>query len=131
MPLLDEVSTYLQSQGVGTVNRDLFLGLRPAEPPECLTLAEYAGNAMTYVQERADPLYESPQLQVIARSADYMRARTLAKSAWSVLARLTNSILSGTRYLSIRPNSSPALIGRDQNGLILIGFNCTVEKEVS
>jgi hypothetical protein len=131
MPVLDELGTYLQAQGVGILQRDIFLGVRPASPDECLTLAEYPGGAPEYVQESASPRHESVQIQIVSRGVEYQRVRLLASLAWSALSRVTNSTLSGVRYLSIRPSSSPAPIGRDSNGQLLIGFNCTVVKEAS
>ncbi len=131
MAVLDELGAYLQAQGVGVVGRDLFLGLRPEQPDECLTVAEYPGNASTYFQNVSSPVLESPQIQISSRSIDYQSARSRAKSAWDALGVVTNQTLSGVRYISIRPSSPVAMIGRDSNGRALIGFNCTVVKEVS
>jgi len=131
MPVLDEIGALLQTGGVGVISRDLFLGLRPEQPDECLTVGEYPGNASTYVQNIATPLHESPQIQISSRGMDYERTRAKAKAAWDVLNHVTNQLLSGTRYVSIRPSSPVALIGRDQNGRVIVGFNATVVKEVS
>jgi hypothetical protein len=131
--LLDEVGAYLEAQQVGQKGNDLFLGTRPEDPDyTILTVSEYPGMAPEYQNDGAStgPVRERPQLQIIGRGADYESVRAKVQQAWVALSRVTNQLLSGVRYLEIRPNSSPALIGRDQNDRVLIGFNASVTKEV-
>lgn len=131
--LLDEVGTYLQQQQVASLDRDLFLGTRPEEPEfTILVVSEYPGMAPEYQNDGSStgPARERPQLQVMGRGRDYESVRALVQSAWVALSRVTNMVLSGKRYLEIRPNASPALLGRDQNDRVLIGFNASVVKEV-
>lgn len=131
MATLDELALLLEANSVGHDGVDLFKATRPETPDVCLTLTEYPGNAPLYVQESPAPKHENVQVQVMARGGDYPQARSLAYSAWAVLSRVTNQTLSGVRYLSIRPSSSPALVGRDGNDRVLVSFNLTVEKEVN
>lgn len=129
MSLLDDIGDYLDLAGVGVVGVTLFLGTQPDTPSECVTVLEYPGNAPEYLQDSTVPAIESPQIQVLARGMSYVAARATCQEAWDVLSTVTNEVLGTTRYLSIRPNGSPAPLGRDNNDRFLIAFNATVRKE--
>lgn len=131
MSMLAEVGAFLDGLGVGAEGVDLFLGSRPEEPDTCLTLYEYPGGPPEYVQSSHNPSAEVTSLQVVSRARKYQDAHSFAARAWTALAPVTNATLSGTYYRSIRPNGSPAIMGRDSNDRILVFFNATIEKEVS
>jgi len=130
--LLTDMALYLEAQGVAKRGNDLFAGTRPEEPDQVLTVWEYPGMAPEYQNDGAStgPVRERPQLQVMGRGKDYESVRAMVQSAWIALGRVTNQVINGTRYIEIRPSSSPALIGRDSNDRVLIGFNASILKEV-
>jgi hypothetical protein len=66
----------------------------------------------------------------MGRGENYESVRAMVQAAWVALGKITNMTLSGHRYIEVRPSSSPALIGRDANDRVLIGFNASVIKEV-
>lgn len=127
---LTEIGDYLQSLGFGVQNTDLFLGILPDGPDELIVLTQYYGNAPEYIQERMLPNAESLQLQVVIRSRRYEVAEAKAYRVWRALASVTNQTLGGTKYRSIKPNGSPALLSYDASERVRIFFNATVEKEV-
>lgn len=131
MSTLDELATRLQSAGVGVVGATLFKGRRPPAPDACVTINEYYSNAPEFILASSVPNAERPQVQVMARGTDYEATMAKAKAAWSSLAAVANMTLSGTFYRHILVNGSPAHIGNDENDRFLIGFNVTVEKDVS
>jgi hypothetical protein len=130
--LLTELANFLEQQNVAKKGRNLFVGTRPEEPDELITLHEYPGMAPEYQNDgrSAGPVRERPQVQVMGRGKDYESVRALVQSAWVVLSKVTNQTIGGVWYQEIRPSSSPALIGRDANDRVLIGFNASVVKEV-
>jgi hypothetical protein len=132
--ILNELAHYLETENVARLDSNLFLGLRPEDgPDEILTLHEYPGMAPEYQNDGANaggPARERPQVQVMGRGKDYESVRAMVQAAWVALSRITNRTLDGVRYLEVRPSSSPALIGRDGNDRVLIGFNASVVKEV-
>jgi hypothetical protein len=130
--MLDEITTYLESQNVAVFGRNLFAGTRPEEPDEVLVVLEYPGMPPEYQNDGSStgPVREQPQIQVTARGHDYESVRQLIQAAWVALSKVTNQVLTGKRYLSIRPTSSPAAIGRDSNDRVLLSFNASVYKEV-
>lgn len=130
MATLDELKAYLVTALVAD-DDVIFMGSSPDFPDDVLVIFEYPGNAPEYVQNSFDPAVEKPQIQVVARSKRYELAKAMADKAWVALARVTNTTLSGTRYRSVRPNGSPGLVGRDSGDRLRVGFNASVEKEVS
>lgn len=132
MAMLDELADYLEGFGVGSQAGPaptLYKGSRPDDPDDVFVIYTYPGNAPEYVQESFTPTWERPQIQGLARSKSYEDAERRARLAWSILSSVTNATLGGTRYRSIRPNGSPALIGRDASDRVLVAFNATVERE--
>lgn len=127
MATLDELKAHMVAHGLNA--SIIFRGSQPDEPDIVFVLYEYPGNPPEYIQESFDPQWENPQIQVVARARSYDVAREMAQQAWSIFASITNADLSGVRYRSVRPNSSPFLIGRDPNDRLRVGFNMSVEKE--
>lgn len=130
MSALTDVAELLESRGIGVRGETLFLSTRPDDPDELICVFQYRGRPPEYVQESYMPIAEYPQIQIVTRSYDPERAEELAYKAWRAIAAITNATLSGTRYRSIRPDASPALLGRDASERILFVFNAAVDKEV-
>lgn len=128
MSMLNELSDYLAGQGI---TDPIYLGSRPDSPDTLLALYAYPGNPPEYVQESFAPVRERPQIQVVAKALEYEDAEDLIYRAWYALAAITNADLGATRYRSVRPDMSPALLGRDKNDRILLFFNAAVDKEVN
>lgn len=131
MSALSDLGQYLETAGIAVQETDLFLGSLPDYPDHCLCIYQYSGGMPDYIQDSFTPSVEKPQIQVVARDLRYEVAEALAYQAWMSLAAINNATLSGTRYLNVRPNGSPALMRRDTNDRLLVSFNATVEKEVS
>ena len=132
MPLLDELRTHLEGQGLTNVKT----GVLPTTPDAVVALFETPGFAPVHTQGgggAGSAKLEQPGVQVIVRAArsDYATARSTAKTAFSKLDGLTSVVLTGTRYLSIFAQNAPHLIERDDNERVLIGFDLQVVKEPS
>jgi hypothetical protein len=69
--MLKEICAYLQSQGAGTLETNLFWGLMPDQPDNCIALFEYAGSPPDLHWNG-----EYPGLQVRVRDTSYAAART-------------------------------------------------------
>ena len=68
--MLTEIGAYLATQNIGTVGTDIFLGLMPDQPDNCIALFEYAGSPPDLHWEG-----EYPRLQVRVRDKSYAAAR--------------------------------------------------------
>jgi len=134
MALLDEVATYLQDTvSAGTIGTSLFKGIMPTTPDVCVAVYEYGGLAPDHGFGTAAISVEYPRIQIVVRGAaqDYDGPRDRAETIYQALAKVANTTLSSTQYLSIDPIQSPFLLRRDANGRVEIVFNCQVIKGLS
>ena len=69
--MITEIGAYLATKSIGTVGTDIFLGLMPDQPDNCIALFEYAGGPPDLHWAG-----EYPGLQVRVRNKGYAAART-------------------------------------------------------
>ncbi len=122
--MLNEIGTYLQTQGVGQLSKDMFLGLMPDQPDNCIALFEYAGSPPDLHWNG-----EYPGLQVRVRNKSYAAGREKIQRIYELLHGLHNQILSGTRYLLIKARGSPEVLKRDNNNRVELFVNFEIIKE--
>lgn len=122
--MLSEIGAYLATQNVGTVGTDIFLGLLPDQPDNCIALFEYAGSPPDLHWNG-----EYPGLQVRVRNTSYAAARTKIGEIMTALHGLHEQTLSGTRYLLIKARGSPEILKRDANNRVELVVNFEVMKE--
>jgi hypothetical protein len=127
MALLDALGAFLVTEGVGTLGTNIFLGLMPDTPDECVVLYEYGGGApgQVFGSDNATP-WESSSVQVMARSATYAAARTKARAAYAALQKVANETLSGISFLRVDPVQSPFFVQRDENRRVYFSANYRV-----
>lgn len=128
--LLDDIGNYLQSEGIGTIGTDIFLGLLPDTPDNCVALLEVEGKP-PYLAYGVDE--ERPVLQVKVRNTQYAAGRSKIEDVVTLLHVLHNTTLGGKRYLSIVAAQSPYSMGYDTSDLIVrhllvVNFNITKER---
>lgn len=129
--LLDELSAYLQAQGIGTAGTDLFSGILPDVPDACVSLHEYGGVGPVHTLGGGNAKYERPRVQVVVRATTYSAARTKIETIYKLLDKLANTTLSSVRYLSIDAVHSPAFMERDANNRVKMFVNFQIHKELS
>jgi len=122
--VLTEIGAYLATQNVGTVGTDIFFGLMPDQPDNCIALFEYAGSPPDLHWNG-----EYPGLQVRVRDKSYAAARTKIGEAMTALHGLHEQTLSGTRYLLIKARGSPEILKRDNNNRVELFVNFEIIKE--
>lgn len=122
--MLSDIGNYLQAQGIGTLGTNIFLGLMPDEPDNCIALFEYAGSPPDLHWSG-----EYPGLQVRVRNKSYAAARTKIGEAMTALHGLHEQTLSGTRYLLIKARGSPEVLKRDNNNRVELFVNFEIIKE--
>jgi hypothetical protein len=123
--MIDDIATYLAGQGIGTVGTNLFKGMLPASPDNCVALFEYGG-------ERPDLVgtyVERPKLNVRVRNTSYSAGRSACGSIIEDLHTVGDTTLSGTRYLYIMALQSPIYLGRDGHERAEWSINFQVVKE--
>lgn len=122
--MLSDISTYLKNQGVGTPGTDIFLGLMPNQPDNCIALFEYAGSPPDLHWNG-----EYPGLQVRVRNKSYAAARAKIGEVAKKLHGLHEQTLSGTRYLLIKAHGAPEVLKRDNNNRVEMFVNFEIIKE--
>lgn len=122
--MLREIGAYLATKSIGTVGTDIFLGLMPDQPDNCIALFEYAGSPPDLHWNG-----EYPGLQVRVRNKIYAAARTKIGEAMTALHGLHEQTLSGTRYLLIKARGSPEVLKRDANNRVELFVNFEIIKE--
>jgi hypothetical protein len=96
-----------------------------------LSLIETGGTGPEYVQNQANPAYQRPALQVVARAKNYVVARGMIAVAYNVLANKRNQTLGSVWYRSIRPLQEPFDIGLDDRQRARCAFNVLAVKRPS
>lgn len=122
--MLTDIGTYLKNQGIGTPGTDIFLGLLPDQPDNCIALFEYAGSPPDLHWNG-----EYPGLQVRVRNISYAAGRAKIGEVVDLLHGLHEKELSGTRYLLIKARGSPEVLKRDSGNRIEFFVNFEIIKE--
>jgi hypothetical protein len=122
--MLNEIGGYLQAQGAGTLGADIFLGLMPDQPDNCVALFEYTGSPPDLHWNG-----EYPGLQVRVRNKSYGSGRAKIGQVIRELHGLHETTLSGTRYLLIKARGTPEVLKRDANNRIELFVNFEIIKE--
>ena len=122
--MLKEIGTYLQTQGIGTLGANLFLGLMPDQPDNCIALFEYAGSPPDLHWNG-----EYPGLQVRVRNKSYAAGRAKIEEVVTELHGAHELTLNGTRYLLIKARGNPEVLKRDNNNRVELFVNFEIIKE--
>lgn len=135
MPLASDVATYLAGTTLGlTAGGNLFAIPFPeaTTSDQAVCLIEYPGEAPEHAAgaSLSAPLYERPRFQVIVRDATSAAAacRALAESIYVALDGLSDTTLSGTRYLQVRAIQSPFYLSMDGQNRHRFVCNYAAEK---
>ena len=115
--LLDEVVSYLVSQGMGTFGIDLHIGFEPDTPLNTVTLYPTGGEPPKAVGGK-----EFPTMQVRVRNEVYPDGYDKAEAIYGVLHRQRNFL--NTFYgRCFAMQSSPMFIGKGKNGEFIFTQN--------
>ena len=133
--LIDDVADVVSSGGAGTVGTTIFKGILPDLPDACVAVMESGGFPPVHTMN-ANPgtaVVERPRVQIVCRAArdDYEAARTKAHDVMKLLDGLGERSVNGTTYKWIAAVQSPFLMGRDENGRVLISTNYDVVKALT
>lgn len=127
MALLEDIGTYLEAESIGTQGTDLFIGMMPDEPDNCVAIYQYSGlapvKAMTIVP--GEYVMEQPRVNVMVRNSSFQNAQAKAQAVFDALGGY-----SAGNILFIDALQSPYQLGPDQNNRQLIGCNFEVTKAI-
>lgn len=102
-----DIAAYLQTQAIGTLNTDLFIGFLPDAPDAAIAIYDTAG--------RPSEIHgiDRPNFQVVVRDTSYLNASTKIESIQTLLQNTTNTTINGTFYADISNLQSPFSAGYD------------------
>ena len=113
--ILESIGDYIQSNSLGTLGTNLFLGKMPATPDYCITVYEYEGMEPHETMGAAPYSIDKPRIQVVVRAArdDYPAARDGLNAIRVLIAGITDTTISGTRVLRVTSIGSSIPLGLD------------------
>ncbi len=135
MSLLPEVAAYVEANStaftLGGSTGSLHISIMTDAMPDTVTVlydAPGVATAHTFSTGTVGKAYEQPGLQVLARSTSYATAKGNADVVYTMLDGLSNTTMTGVRYLSIDADQPPFPIGRDDNERHLVSCNFSIKR---
>jgi hypothetical protein len=108
--LIDQLASYLQTQGQGTVGSTIFKVHRPSSPVACISLHPTGGYPADGYTRR-----EKPTVMIQARASTPAAALSKGYSVYGLLHGKQHLDLSGGIFaLTIEAAGSPAYVGTEQ-----------------
>jgi len=120
---LTELSTYLQYSAIGTVGIDIFSGIMPGSPTNCVAVYASGGS-----RSADDPLVK-PNLQVLIRNSRNSSAKTKTDSVFSVLDNKWNFLTTFEGRCLADHQPGPNYRDQNNNVIYTLNFSC-IFKEV-
>lgn len=111
MTLLEELATYLQTNGAGTLATDLFISYAPPDVCPCVVLIDTGG-----MTPSVDLPTKEPTFQVFIRSTGYEAGKTKLDTIRTLLHQKRNTTLTTTFYYYIYALAEGGHIGRNEAG---------------
>lgn len=133
--MLSDIGEYLQTKGVGTIGKDIFVGCFPKTPDNCLALLDFEG-----LSENRQAGIQMPGLRLAARwKEDYLYAPEILNAAHSVLKQIgyeennetaSGVIINGRQYFHVwAAFSGFEPMEPDEDGRMYISKNYYIAKE--
>lgn len=130
--ILEALGDHLQTNAVGTLGTNIFLGKMPASPDYCITLYEYEGVAPMESFGGNPYDIDMPRIQVVVRAArdDYPTARDAVNTIRGILADITDVTISSTKVLRVASLGAFIPLGLDDKDRprIAANFQAYVER---
>lgn len=127
---LDEIADKLATAGVGTVattsnTGDIFIGILPATPDNCIALFGLPGS--TIGDQREVAALQFPRFQVVARNVSYASASTKLQAVRTALHGIYDVQLANWRVLRCHAEQEGGPIGEDDQGRFEFTVNFVAE----
>lgn len=130
---IEDVATFLQAQGFGTVNVDIMEGVMPDQqthPNAVLAVVPAPGRPSLLTSDNTPKVYKA-YAGVGLRFRDapniWFAPWQRANEIWRMLDQTFGVVIGSTYYDNFKPRMPPFTIGgKDETGRWLIGFDCDV-----
>lgn len=111
---LDELLDYLDENGIGTVNTDIFMGKMPPNPSDCVVIKGNPTGRNTPASEI--PIMEYPRFQILVRASNYGDGAAKLREVRTLLHGKLNFWLPHFRVLIIQCEQDGGPLGQDDQG---------------
>lgn len=121
MRLVDNLAQYIEDNTSLTEATDLFIGIMPASPDNCVMIDQTGG----VEAEREVPI-EQPTIQVTVRNTAYPDGLDLIKTIYDLIHQAKDNITletGGVDTMTIFAMGEPAHIGQDESQRHLFSVN--------
>jgi hypothetical protein len=120
---LENIAEYLDDQNVGTAATDIFVGVQPASPDDCVTILGGVGlPPNTNIME-----LEFPRFQVIVRNKDYSLGDAKLREIRALLHVKIGLQLTDFYILRCHAQQDGGPIGEDNKGRYEFSINFYAE----
>lgn len=117
----DDIADYLETEGVGTVGTDIFVGKVPAEPANLIAIVPGNGGTAQPNMYIADFIY--PRFQIFIRNEDFSAGADKLAEVRAALHCKIGLALNNHRALRIHAQQEGGPIGDDGQGRTEFSIN--------
>ena len=125
MSWIEDIGTYLQTSGIGTVGTDIFYTGFDASVHNCITLYTQPG-LPEEIYLTKDLTLRKPELGVRVRNSSDSAAYQKAYDIYNLLDMLVNTPLGSTRFKRIKAIADPFFLEQDLNYYYIYSINFNV-----
>lgn len=123
--MLDDLVSYMDGNGIGTVGTNLFRSYMPTSPVNCVAVIETGGP-----QPNKELPLKKPTFQVLIRNSSYSAGKTKLNAVRSLLQQKSQTQIGSTFFLYILAISEGGHLGRDERGADQFSINFICETRV-
>jgi hypothetical protein len=128
----EDIGTYCATQGHGTVGTDIFFNdfpSKPGYPDHLIVFSDTGGFPPDHAMgsNAVNPVFENPSLQVLLQTNDPESGFDTLYSIYKLLDGYSGT-LDSVEYLLVTAESSPFLIGKDENDRHRFACNFLIER---
>lgn len=109
-----------------TYGTDLFIGLEPSTPPDCVTIFDTPGTAKDLTLDQQS--YGRPSVQIRVRNQGYTAGWAVIEAIETALHGRAHETWNGALYTVIRTASGPSLLEWDNNNRVKLVLNLNLQR---
>lgn len=123
----DDIRALIESNTSLVLGTDLFVGIQPDTPSNCITVADTPGMPREYTMTPGTEYYK-PSVQIRSRNVTYLGGYTALFDVLAILEGLAHFDLSGSTYELIHVSAEPAFLGQDDKGNSLFAATFNIQR---
>lgn len=119
---LDDVGSYLQTAGIGTLGTDMFYNNFDATVLNCIVLSGQAGQSA----DTSGGELHKPGLSILVRNSLDSTAESKARAIYNLLNLKVNTVMGSTHIKRIEAVAAPFFVSNSANNLFIYSINFEV-----